>query len=86
MQKLKFRKKDSKILLQWKIYQIDHISNLPCPSFNIAAVIKTLNTLLKTIPLKIELGSPLPFQATIIIALKESQSWTPSQIIEDGKD
>ena len=42
--------------------------NLPCPSFNIAAVIKTLNTFLKTSELKIELGCPEPFQATIIIA------------------
>ncbi|WKA04877.1 hypothetical protein VitviT2T_022874 [Vitis vinifera] len=37
---------------------------------SIAAVIKTLSTFLKTSPLKIELGSPKPFQATIIMARK----------------
>jgi len=41
---------------------------LPCPNFNIAAVINTLNTFLNTSPLKITLGSPDPFQAIIIIA------------------
>lgn len=44
---------------------------LPCPSFSIAAVMKTLNTCLKTWGSNIELGCPVPFQATIIMALTE---------------
>lgn len=50
------------------------IIELPCPSFSIAAVIKTLSTFLKTLALKIKLGDPEPFQATIIIALTDIES------------
>nr|GME17103.1 hypothetical protein Iba_scaffold18314CG0010 [Ipomoea batatas] len=48
------------------------MSRRPCPSFRIAAVMKMLSTFLKTSAPKIALGSPLPFQATIIIACKHN--------------
>lgn len=51
-----------------KDFKINEV-NIPCPSFNIAAVIKMLNTFLKTSSSKIELGCPEPFQAIMIIAL-----------------
>lgn len=49
--------------------------NVPPPSFNIAAVIKMLNTFLKTSELKIELSCPEPFQATMIIAFTYANSY-----------
>lgn len=70
---------------KWKrnfFYNLIHIRiwdkvievELPCPSFSIAAVIKILNTFLKTLALKIKLGDPEPFQATIIIAWTEVET------------
>lgn len=40
---------------------------LPCASFNIAAVMKTLNTFLKTSPSNMEFNFPDPFEAMMII-------------------
>lgn len=59
--------KKNELKLGWKTSKID--SNIPCPSFNIAAVIKTDSTFRKTLGVKSAVGLPSPFQATIIITL-----------------
>jgi hypothetical protein len=41
---------------------------VPCASFNIAAVMKTLSTFLKASPSNMEVKFPDPFEAMMIIA------------------
>lgn len=55
------------LLTQHKLLRVKY-NPVPWPSFNIEAVIKTDKTFLNVSDEKIAVGSPEPFQATIIIA------------------
>lgn len=61
---------------KYKIHTHEIKLYLPCPSFNIAAVMNTLNTFLKTSSVKIEPGVPEPFQAMIIMAFKKTPTFS----------